>query len=121
MNPKNVSHQQGGWGHSFRFREMWRRRCRRWGIRVAGKIYREIVNVSTGSCVWRELNEYVIEGNVIKKQHVTSCIKQLCNFKRFPIALQVMEWMEMRKINYSYADYTIRLDLISKTKRDSCC
>ncbi|PON61734.1 Pentatricopeptide repeat [Parasponia andersonii] len=27
-----------------------------------------------------------------------------------------MEWMEMRKINYSYADYTIHLDLISKTK-----
>ncbi|PON45023.1 LOW QUALITY PROTEIN: hypothetical protein TorRG33x02_329810 [Trema orientale] len=44
----------------------------------------------SGSCVWRmEGVKYVIEGNVIKKQHLTSCIKQLRNFKRFPIALQV--------------------------------
>lgn len=30
--------------------------------------------------------------------------------------MQIMEWMEIRKINYSHSDYAIRLDLISKTK-----
>lgn len=30
--------------------------------------------------------------------------------------MQILEWMEMRKINYSYTDHALRLDLICKTK-----
>jgi pentatricopeptide repeat protein len=30
--------------------------------------------------------------------------------------MQIMEWMEKRKINYSSFDHALRLDLISKTK-----
>lgn len=30
--------------------------------------------------------------------------------------MQIMEWMEMRKINYSFTDHALRLDLICKTK-----
>lgn len=32
------------------------------------------------------------------------------------LRLQIMEWMEMRKVNYALSDYALRLDLISKVK-----
>ncbi|XP_060962464.1 pentatricopeptide repeat-containing protein At1g02370, mitochondrial-like [Cannabis sativa] len=71
---------------------------------------------ATGGSVWKTLNHYVMEGNIVKKCELLSCIKELRKFKKYPKALEIMEWMEMRKIEYSYTDHALRLDLISKTK-----
>ncbi|KAM7526979.1 hypothetical protein LguiB_030389 [Lonicera macranthoides] len=71
---------------------------------------------ATGGSVTQTLNEYIREGRFPKKYELERCIKELRKYKKYHHALEIMEWMEIRDINYSHGDYAICLDLISKTK-----
>ncbi|KAJ4847666.1 hypothetical protein Tsubulata_046917 [Turnera subulata] len=81
------------------------------------RLYRRLSRLEkTGGSVAKTLNEYIMEGKAIRKEELTRCIKSLRKYNKFSSALQIMEWMEKRKINFAYSDYAIRLDLIAKAK-----
>ncbi|KAL6525900.1 hypothetical protein OROMI_030295 [Orobanche minor] len=60
------------------------------------------------------INEYLREGKPVVKFELTACIKELRKYKRYNHALEIMEWMEFRKLNFSHKDYAMRLNLIAK-------
>ncbi|KAK7344367.1 hypothetical protein VNO77_13890 [Canavalia gladiata] len=70
----------------------------------------------TGASVWETLNQHILEGKAIRKRELQICIEQLRRYRKFQHALEIMEWMEMRKINFALEDYAVHLDLVSKTK-----
>ncbi|KAF3436555.1 hypothetical protein FNV43_RR23647 [Rhamnella rubrinervis] len=71
---------------------------------------------ATGGSVSKTLNQYVMEGKIVRRHELELCVKELRKFRKFEHALEILEWMEMRKINYSHTDHALRLDLIGKTK-----
>lgn len=44
---------------------------------------------ATGGSIWKTLNEYVMEGRILKKHSLHRCIKDLRKFGRFQHALEV--------------------------------
>ncbi|GKD58828.1 pentatricopeptide repeat-containing protein [Tanacetum coccineum] len=42
------------------------------------------------------------------------CVRELRRYGKYHHALEVMEWMDKREINFSNTDFAVRLDLISK-------
>ncbi|KHN08626.1 Pentatricopeptide repeat-containing protein, mitochondrial [Glycine soja] len=70
----------------------------------------------TGGTVSQTLDQYIMEGEVIKKQELERCVEQLRKYRRFQRALEIIEWMQMRKVNFSWNNYAVQLDLVSKTK-----
>ncbi|RDX92404.1 Pentatricopeptide repeat-containing protein, mitochondrial, partial [Mucuna pruriens] len=70
----------------------------------------------TGGSVSQTLDHYIMEGKAVKKAELERCVEQLRKYRRFQHALEILEWMEMRKINFSWNNYAVYLDLVSKTK-----
>ncbi|KAL1816516.1 hypothetical protein ACET3Z_019090 [Daucus carota] len=62
------------------------------------------------------LNKYFSEGNYARKYELDTCIWQLRRFGKADHALQVMEWMQTRKIKFHPTDHAKFLDLVSKVK-----
>ncbi|KAI9180653.1 hypothetical protein LWI28_006944 [Acer negundo] len=70
----------------------------------------------TGRSVEQTLNEYKLEGKVIRKVELGHSIRGLRRYGRFNHALEVMEWMKKRKINFSVTDHALYIDLVAKSK-----
>ncbi|ESW17131.1 hypothetical protein PHAVU_007G213200 [Phaseolus vulgaris] len=70
----------------------------------------------TGGSVSETLNSYIMQGKAVKKTELERCVEQLRRYRKFQHALEIIEWMEMRKINFSWNNYAVQLDLVSKTK-----
>ncbi|KAL2510475.1 Pentatricopeptide repeat-containing protein [Abeliophyllum distichum] len=66
--------------------------------------------------VAKTINEYIREGRSVRKFQLDSCIRELRKYRRYDHALEIMEWMAARKINFAHKDYAIHLDLIAKVK-----
>lgn len=80
-------------------------------------LYRRLVVLPmTGDTVEQTLNEYIREGRVIKKEQLEGSIKSLRNRRRYRHALEIMEWMVARKVNFSYRDIAVHLDLLAKAR-----
>ncbi|KAL8138962.1 hypothetical protein V2J09_004963 [Rumex salicifolius] len=62
------------------------------------------------------LDGYVREGRLIEKNDLLKCARKLRGYKRYQDCLEIFEWMDKIKYNYSTKDHALRMDLICKTK-----
>ncbi|GMI76017.1 hypothetical protein like AT1G02370 [Hibiscus trionum] len=72
--------------------------------------------VATGGTVPETLNDFIMEGNKIRKNELIRCVKELRKYRRYQHSLDIMDWMEKRNIHFSHIDHAVRLDLTAKTK-----
>ncbi|XP_058765267.1 pentatricopeptide repeat-containing protein At1g02370, mitochondrial-like [Vicia villosa] len=70
----------------------------------------------TGGTVSQTLNQYIMEGKAVGKGELDKCVQELRKYRRIHHAFEIMEWMIMRKINFSWDNYAVHLDLMSKVK-----
>nr|GMC74715.1 pentatricopeptide repeat-containing protein At1g02370, mitochondrial-like [Ipomoea batatas] len=64
------------------------------------------------------LNEYIREGIVaaVGKHHLGRCIRELRKYGKHQCALEIMEWMVSRGVNFGPKDHAVHLDLIAKVQ-----
>ncbi|KAL2323724.1 hypothetical protein Fmac_028103 [Flemingia macrophylla] len=70
----------------------------------------------TGGSVSETLDHYIMKGRAVRKSELERCVEQLRKYRKFQHALEIIEWMELRKINFSWDNSAVYLDLVSKTK-----
>ncbi|XVF72758.1 hypothetical protein PTKIN_Ptkin12aG0146100 [Pterospermum kingtungense] len=71
---------------------------------------------ATGGTVSEALNNFITEGNKIRKDELSRCVRELRKYRRYQHSLDVMDWMEKKNMHLTYVDHAVRLDLIAKTK-----
>lgn len=80
-------------------------------------LYRKLSSLDmTGRTVSQTLNQFIMEGRVLRKDQLQTCVKELRKYRKFQHALEIMEWIEFRGINFSITDFALYLDLVSLTK-----
>lgn len=62
------------------------------------------------------VDEWVKEGNSVKRFDIVNYINQLRKFKKYHHALQLYEWMEKGNSKLNNADHARRIDLLLKTE-----
>ncbi|XP_073156847.1 pentatricopeptide repeat-containing protein At4g01990, mitochondrial-like [Henckelia pumila] len=62
------------------------------------------------------LDKWVTEGNPVKRFDLVNLIGYCRNRKKFPLALQLSDWMEKTNFKINNADQAVRIDLLYKTK-----
>lgn len=81
------------------------------------RLYRRLSGLrATGGSVSQAINQYIREGRIVKKYELQRCIRELRKYGNYQHALEIIEWMENRKINFSCIDHALRVDLLAKTK-----
>lgn len=79
------------------------------------RLYRRLSALgATGGTTAQTLNQYIREGKIIRKIELERCVRELRRYGKYHHALEVMEWMDKRDVNFSNPDLAVRLDLISK-------
>ncbi|GMH20913.1 hypothetical protein Nepgr_022755 [Nepenthes gracilis] len=79
------------------------------------RIYGRISAIGfTGGKVSDVLHRHIREGNVVRKEELVNCIRNLRKYKRYQHCLEILEWMDKSRMNYSARDYALRLDIVSK-------
>ncbi|XP_045807732.1 pentatricopeptide repeat-containing protein At1g02370, mitochondrial-like [Trifolium pratense] len=80
-------------------------------------LYQKLAELEkTGGTVSQTLNRYIMEGKAVGKGELEKCVEELRKYRRFQHAFEILEWMMMRKINFSWDNYAVYLDLMSKVK-----
>ncbi|KAJ6958945.1 hypothetical protein NC653_037267 [Populus alba x Populus x berolinensis] len=84
-------------------------------------MYRRLseLGASRGS-VSKTLNEFILEGGKTRKINLTACIKEPRKYGRFDHAIEVMEWMQKRKMNFSHVDHAVYLDHVTYSTLLNC-
>ncbi|KAJ6680057.1 hypothetical protein OIU79_019716 [Salix purpurea] len=78
------------------------------------RLYKRLSELgASGGSVSKTLNDFVLEGGKTSKVDLLACIRELRKYGRLDYAIEVMEWMQMRKMNVPHAIY---LDLVAKNK-----
>ncbi|KAK4782416.1 hypothetical protein SAY86_016518 [Trapa natans] len=88
-----------------------------WEIGKPMRLYQKLAALgAAGGSVSSTLNEHVMDGNQVEENDLVKIAHELLKYGRPDHALQVMEWMENRKMKFSLANTAFCLDLISKVK-----
>ncbi|KAM1718344.1 hypothetical protein ACFX11_026065 [Malus domestica] len=81
------------------------------------RLYQRLLALgATGESLAKMLNQYIMEGEMVRKSALEKCNKELRKHGKHEQALEIMEWMDFRKMEYSKSDYAVRVDLTYKVK-----
>ncbi|XP_022640527.1 pentatricopeptide repeat-containing protein At1g02370, mitochondrial-like [Vigna radiata var. radiata] len=70
----------------------------------------------TGGSVSETLDNHIMKGKAIETAELERYVRELRRNHRFQHALEITEWMEMRKMDSSWNNCALQLGLVSKTK-----
>ncbi|XP_028789714.1 pentatricopeptide repeat-containing protein At1g02370, mitochondrial-like [Neltuma alba] len=81
------------------------------------RLYRKLSAVNmTGRTVSQTLDQYILEGHVLRKDELQRCVRELRKYRHYRNALEIMEWLKVRGTAFSATDFALHLDLVSSTK-----
>ncbi|KAK6121070.1 hypothetical protein DH2020_045163 [Rehmannia glutinosa] len=79
-------------------------------------LFYKVVKASPKSRVSDILNNWVNQGNAVKRYDLVNLSSYFRSHKNFRAALQLYDWMESSKLEITNADQAVRIDLLSKTE-----
>ncbi|KAL4273360.1 hypothetical protein GQ457_13G010970 [Hibiscus cannabinus] len=82
--------------------------------RTTSELFKAIIS-APGISIYKALDKWVEEGNSISRTEVSSAILNLRKRRMYGRALQLSEWLEVKKqLDFVERDYASRVDLIAK-------
>ncbi|KAL1816518.1 hypothetical protein ACET3Z_019092 [Daucus carota] len=87
------------------------------GVRGGPSLYKRLSALGfNGGTVADTMNNYLNGGNILAKFDLDSCVKELRKYGQYPLALEVMEWMNKSGNGFAPTDTAKYLDLTAKVK-----